>query len=98
LLLQAGLMARLAEFTVLDLRPDPDSSLLRGGEDVECLDKYQSVLFPVLRLCQAVLASLGVDNVSAQTIQFLTGHEEVVSLVLRGSAVRAYSTPCYCRS
>ena len=45
------LMARLAEFTVLDLMPDPDSSLHRGGEDAECLDMYQSVLFPVLRLC-----------------------------------------------
>lgn len=96
LLLQAGLMARLAEFSVLDLRPDPDSSLLRGGEEEGgSLHKYQSVLFPVLRLCQAVLASLGADNVSAaaQTVQFLTGHEEVVSQVLRGSAARASLHP-----
>jgi len=96
LLLQAGLMARLAEFNVLDLRPDPDSSLLRGGEEeADALHKYQSVLFPVLRLCQAVLASLGADNVSAasQTVQFLTGHEEVVSLILRGSAARASLHP-----
>jgi len=96
LLLQAGLMARLAEFNVLDLRPDPDSSLLRGGEEEGgSLHKYQSVLFPVLRLCQAVLASLGADNVSAaaQTVQFLTGHEEIVSLILRGSAARASLHP-----
>ena len=89
-------MARLAEFNVLDLRPDPDSSLLRGGEEeADSLHKYQSVLFPVLRLCQAVLASLGADNVSAaaQTVQFLTGHEEVISLILRGSAARASLHP-----
>jgi nuclear pore complex protein Nup205 len=96
LLLQAGLMGWLAEFSVLDLRPDPDSSLLRGGEEEEgSLHKYQSVLLPVLRLCQAVLASLGADNVSAvaQTVQFLTGHEEVVSLVCRGSTARASLHP-----
>jgi len=95
LLLQAGLMARLAEFNVLDLRPDPDSSLLRAEGEGESLHKYQSVLFPVLRLCQAVLASLGADNVSAaaQTVQFLTGHEEVISLILRGSAARASLHP-----
>ena len=67
-LLHAGLMASLAELSVMDLRPDPD----RGGEEEGgSLYKYQSVLFPVLRLCQAMLASLGADNVSAaaQTVQ-----------------------------
>lgn len=49
LLLQAGLMARLAEFSVLDLRPDPDTSLLiemdDGGEESEGqIGKYHSVL------------------------------------------------------
>ena len=81
---------------MVDLRPDPDSNLLRGGEEEGgSLHKYQSVLFPMLRLCQAVLASLGADNVSAaaQTVQFLTGHEEVVGLVLRGSAARASLHP-----
>ena len=96
LLLQAGLMARLAEFSVLDLRPDPDTGLLRDAEDSDGgLGKYHSVLFPVLRLCQAVLASLGSDNISAasQIVHFLSGHEELVSLVLRGSAARATLHP-----
>ena len=47
---------------MVDPRSYPDSSLLRGGEEEGSL--HQSVLFPVLRLCQVVLASLGVDNVS----------------------------------
>ena len=69
LLLQAGLMARLAEFSVLDLRPDPDTNMLLRQESQESseetLTKYHSVMFPVLRLCQSVLASLGSDNLSA---------------------------------
>ena len=100
LLLQAGLMARLAEFSVLDLRPDPDTSLLRemedGGEDNGGhIAKYHSVLFPVLRLCQAVLASLGSDNMSAasQIVHFLAGHEELTSIILRGSAARSSLHP-----
>ena len=97
LLLQAGLMARLAEFSVLDLRPDPDTSLLRDETDdsVPGLTRYHSVLFPVLRLCQAVLASLGSDNVSAasQVVHFLSGHEELVTIILRGSAARSTLHP-----
>ena len=93
-------MARLAEFSVLDLRPDPDTSLLRemedGGEDNGGhIAKYHSVLFPVLRLCQAVLASLGSDNMSAasQIVHFLAGHEELTSIILRGSAARSSLHP-----
>ena len=33
MLLQVGLMARLAEFSVLDMNPDPDTRLLREMED-----------------------------------------------------------------
>ena len=107
MLLQAGLMARLAEFSVLDLRPDPDSALLLqkkldhmgedgvGGGGGGALGRYHSILFPVLRLCQAVLSSLGGENRSAaaQTLHFLTGHEEVLALVLRASTARASLHP-----
>ena len=94
LLLQAGVMARLAEFSVLDLRPDPETSVLRDG-DSHNMTRYHSVLFPVLRLCQAILASLGADNISAasQTVQFLAGHEDLVNLILRGSATRSSLHP-----
>ena len=101
LLLQSGLMARLADFSVLDLRPDPDTSLmLRSADDgemgvKEALTRYHSVMFPVLRLCQSVLASLGSDNLSAasQVVHFLSGHEELVQLILRGSAARSTLNP-----
>lgn len=101
LLLQAGLMVRLAEFSVLDLRPDPDATLLlqkkidSPGTDDGALSRYHNILFPVLRLCQAVLASLGGENRSAaaQTLHFLTGHEEVLALILRGTTARASLAP-----
>ena len=94
LLLQAGLMARLAELSLFSLRPDLDASLLQQGE-VGALQRYHAVLFPALRLCLAVMASLGGDNVSAaaQVLQFLTGHEETVSLILRGAAARSSLQP-----
>ena len=100
LLHQAGLMARLAEFSVLDLRPDPDTSLLREMEDGDeesggQIGKYHSVLFPALRLCQAVLVSLGSENMLAvsQIVHFLAGHKELTSIILRGSAARSSLHP-----
>jgi len=89
------LMARLAELPFIDLRPDLDVSLLQGDVGQASLGRYHAVLFPVLRLCLAILASLGGDNVSAasQVLQFLTGHEETVSLILRGSAARSSLHP-----
>ncbi len=105
LLLQAGLMARLAEFSVLDLRPEPDAAFLlqkatttEDGDETAgsaALSRYHSILFPVLRLCESVLASLGSENRSAaaQSLHFLTGHEEVVALILRGSTARASLAP-----
>jgi len=104
LLLQAGLMARLAEFSVLDLRPEPDAAFLLQKATTEegdetagsaALSRYHSILFPVLRLCESVLASLGSENRSAaaQSLHFLTGHEEVVALILRGSTARASLAP-----
>jgi hypothetical protein len=79
LLLQAGMMARLAEL-----------SLLQESREGGALHRYHAVHFPVLRLCLAVLASLGGNNVSAaQVLKILTGHDETVSLVLRGAAAHA---------
>ena len=83
LLLQAGLMTRLAELTVLDLRPDPDAILLRNEEDLmsSVLKMYHNILFPILRLVQSILATLGAGNRSAadQTVRFLGGHDDVFS-------------------
>ena len=56
---------------------------------------HHSVLFPVLRLSQAALASLSSDNMSAasQIVNFLAlGHGELTSIILRGSAASVITT------
>ena len=53
LLLQAGLMARLAELSLLSLRPDLDAALLQQSGEGGALQRYHAVL----RLCLAVLTS-----------------------------------------
>ena len=102
MLLQAGLMARVAEFRVLDLRPDPDTSLLRDEDADESassgLNKYHSVLFPVLRLCQAVLASLGSENISAAS-QVTTDKKDCTIWCLKHvTSIMIRSHPHYCAS
>ena len=61
----------------------------------EVMLNFLSVLFPVLRICFAILASLGGNNVSAaaQVLQFMTGHDETVSQVQRGAVGRAALHP-----
>ena len=55
------------------------------------LTLYQGVLFPVLRLVQSILSTLGSTNRSAtdQTIRFLAAHDDVFSQILRGSTARS---------
>lgn len=93
LLLQAGVLNRLAEFSVLDLRPDPDAILLRNEEDMinGILARYHSILFPILRLIQSILSTLGGGNKSAaeSTVRFIAGHDDIFSQILRGSTARS---------
>ena len=55
LLLETGLMLRLAEMGVFSSRPESVS-------DDGPMARYQQILFPALRLCQALLSSLGSAN------------------------------------
>ena len=55
------------------------------------MSRYHQILFPVLRLCQALLAALGSDNrsVTAQILHFITANDELVRTILksRGAAM-----------
>jgi len=97
MLLQAGLMSRLAELSFLDLRPDADAILLRQEEDLVdgVMTMYQNIFFPILRLVQSILSTLGGGNRSAadQTARFLAGHDDVFSQILRGSTARSSLNP-----
>lgn len=50
-----------------------------------CYVRYRQLLFPALRLCLAVLTSLGIENMSAsnQVLKFILGHSDVFSAILR---------------
>ncbi|XP_033629784.1 nuclear pore complex protein Nup205-like [Asterias rubens] len=96
-LLRAGLMARLSACRFLDLRPEHSTqSRLRVAssslEPVEVetfipgiMQRYRQLLFPVLRLCIAVLTSLGSQNKEAanQVLHFVVSHSEVFTAILR---------------
>ncbi len=95
LLLESSLTARLAEMAVFSARPDVDQELMMMEQDSyeedsgfmlsSPLARYHQILFPALRLCQALLASLGAANRSAaaQVRHFLAANEELARSVLR---------------
>ncbi|XP_022111764.1 nuclear pore complex protein Nup205-like [Acanthaster planci] len=96
-LLRAGLMARLASCRFLDLRPEHSTqSRLRMGstglEPVEVetfipsvMQRYRQLLFPVLRLCLAILTSLGSQHKEAasQVLHFVVSHSDIFTAILR---------------
>ena len=76
LLLQCGLMARLAECTIVDLRPEAsDSGAFDNSFVPSMLNRYRKqILFPILKLCLAVLTSLGIENKQASAKVFTLFH------------------------
>ena len=95
LLLESGLMLRLSEMTIFSSRPDVTAAPSSNAMDVvgeeeslipSPLARYHQILFPALRLCQALLSSLGAANRSAssQVRHFVASNEELVRSVLRG--------------
>jgi nuclear pore complex protein Nup205 len=84
-LMQAGLLLRMAEMTVFSARPDKLPVVDDNGQDV--LGRYRQILFPALRVCQALLASLGRDNRSATALvlHFVAAHDEHVLEILKSA-------------
>ncbi len=91
LLLESGLMLRLAEMRVFSMRPES------VNDNVELIpnafNRYHQILMPALRLCQAVLASMGASNKSAssQVFHFIQSNEELVNTLLKSRGVRSLS-------
>ncbi|XP_040581995.1 nuclear pore complex protein Nup205 [Lepeophtheirus salmonis] len=89
LLLESGLMLRLAEIQVFSARPEPPIEI--GAPSA--LDRYHQILFPVLRLCQTIMSSLGgIQNRSAtvQILHFISANEDLVRGILRNNLKIAY--------
>lgn len=100
LLLESGVMIKLAEMKVFSARPElPSSAALRlrkassyrpdqqHQQMPDTLDRYRQIFFPVLRLCLALVAKLGSDNRSAvaHVKYFVKAHESVFRAVLHPS-------------
>lgn len=91
LLLESGLVVRLAEMNVYSARPEISSMAMEEDDAVipSALARFHQILFPALKLCLSVLTSLGSDNRSAtsQIHHFITSNEELVRIVLRTRGV-----------
>ena len=79
-MLRCGVMQQLSQCSVLDMRPDVDH---QGGRDY--MVNYRMLLFPALKLCLAVLTSLGAENQEAlsKVQQFVVSHMDVFNAILR---------------
>ena len=82
LLLESGLMVRLAELKVFSAKPEAAAYHLEIAP--RCLKIYRQILFPALRLCQALLSCLGSSNVSAviQIKHFIKANEQIFRSIL----------------
>lgn len=84
ILLECGVMSRLVECSVFDLRPEPDRAM--EGFIPSVLTRYrQQILFPVLRLCLSLLTSFGSGNqfAASQVLKFIVAHADVFMSILR---------------
>ncbi|KAJ8314739.1 hypothetical protein KUTeg_006889 [Tegillarca granosa] len=85
LLLQLGLTQRLAACTFFDMRPEmegirEEQSLIDEEDFIpSSVSRYRHLLFASLKLCLAILTSLGIENMDAgnKILQFIFAHGEV---------------------
>ena len=92
LLLESGLMVRLAEMKVFSARPESVFPLLSEEDDendanserLSTMNIFHQIFFPALRLCQALLACLGPHNLSAaaQVRHFVKANENIFQAIL----------------
>ncbi|XP_069822932.1 nuclear pore complex protein Nup205 [Dendropsophus ebraccatus] len=89
-LLRAGVILRLAQCQVYDMRPDTDQHGLYGMRDAPVfiptpLERYRQILLPALQLCQVIVTSSTAQHVqvAGQVLQFLITHSDTIHAILR---------------
>ncbi|XP_068134073.1 nuclear pore complex protein Nup205 isoform X2 [Hyperolius riggenbachi] len=89
-LLRCGVIVRLAQCQVYDMRPEVDQHGPFGLRDTTVfipapLDRYRQVLLPALQLCQVILTSSTAQHLQAagQVFQFLVSHSDTIQAILR---------------
>ncbi|XP_064417895.1 nuclear pore complex protein Nup205 isoform X2 [Latimeria chalumnae] len=89
-LLRTGVIVKLAQCQVYDMRPEMDSQGMFGMKDPSGfipapVERYRQILLPALQLCQVILTSSVTQQqqAAAQVIQFLINHSDAIQAILR---------------
>uniref|UniRef100_A0A7N4PRP8 Nucleoporin 205 n=1 Tax=Sarcophilus harrisii TaxID=9305 RepID=A0A7N4PRP8_SARHA len=97
-LLKSGVIVRLAQCQVYDMRPEIDHQGLFGIREPPVfipapVDRYRQILLPALQLCQVILTSSMAQHLQAagQVLQFLISHSDTIQAILRCQDVSAGS-------
>ncbi|XP_038608368.1 nuclear pore complex protein Nup205 isoform X2 [Tachyglossus aculeatus] len=97
-LLRSGVIVRLAQCQVYDMRPETDHQGLFGLREPPVfipapVDRYRQILLPALQLCQVILTSSMAQHLQAagQVLQFLIAHSDTIQAILRCQDVSAGS-------
>uniref|UniRef100_A0A8C8VRA0 Nucleoporin 205 n=1 Tax=Pelusios castaneus TaxID=367368 RepID=A0A8C8VRA0_9SAUR len=97
-LLRSGVIVRLAQCQVYDMRPETDHQGMFGMRDPPVfipapVERYRQILLPALQLCQLILTSSMAQHLQAagQVLQFLISHSDTIQAILRCQDVSAGS-------
>nr|XP_033813775.1 nuclear pore complex protein Nup205 isoform X3 [Geotrypetes seraphini] len=89
-LLRMGVIGRLAQCQVYDMRPETNSQgMFRMRESPVFVpapvERYRQILLPALHLCQVILTSSTGQHLQAagQVLQFLISHSDTIQAILR---------------
>ncbi|OXB65170.1 hypothetical protein ASZ78_005286 [Callipepla squamata] len=89
-LLRSGVIVRLAQCQVYDMRPETDHQGMYGMRDSPVfipapVERYRQILLPALQLCQVILTSSMAQHLQAagQVLQFLISHSDTIQAILR---------------
>ncbi|XP_034629711.1 nuclear pore complex protein Nup205 [Trachemys scripta elegans] len=97
-LLRSGVIVRLAQCQVYDMRPETDRQGMFGMRDPPVfipapVERYRQILLPALQLCQVILTSSMAQHLQAagQVLQFLISHSDTIQTILRCQDISAGS-------
>ncbi|XP_048356596.1 nuclear pore complex protein Nup205 [Sphaerodactylus townsendi] len=97
-LLRSGVVVRLAQCRVYDMRPETDQQGIFGMREGPVfipapVERYRQILLPAMQLCQVILTSSVTQHVQAagQVLQFLIAHSDTIQAILRCQEVSAGS-------
>ncbi|XP_069084056.1 nuclear pore complex protein Nup205 [Pleurodeles waltl] len=97
-LLRSGVIVRLAQCGVYDMRPETEQHGMFGMQDTPLfipapVERYRQILLPALQLFQVILTSCTAQHQQAagQVLQFLIAHSDTTQAILRCQEVSAGS-------